>query len=218
MMTQIACLLTLTFYYCCSLYHYDDSSRYYHGEHGLAGKWFPHQESIRVPLIIVDPRAPVSSRGTVNDALTLNIDLAPTLLGAAQAPIPVQMQGRDMSELYLTKSETTRKDNPQEPRIEPWREDFYYEHPQFWDNIFLPASTALVRKSHKYIQWGVSVDDRVEQLFDLERDPHEEQDVSQQPEYAGILQEMKQRHEELRHECCAPLGRDDNESPLVQPI
>ena len=29
---------------------------YFHGEHGLAEKWYPYQESIRVPLIIYDPR------------------------------------------------------------------------------------------------------------------------------------------------------------------
>ena len=31
---------------------------YLHGEHGLAGKWYPYQESIRLPLIINDPRMP----------------------------------------------------------------------------------------------------------------------------------------------------------------
>ena len=28
------------------------------GEHGLEGKWFGHEESIRVPLIVYDPRQP----------------------------------------------------------------------------------------------------------------------------------------------------------------
>ncbi|MFM7242599.1 MAG: sulfatase-like hydrolase/transferase, partial [Planctomycetaceae bacterium] len=51
---------------------------YLHGEHGLADKWYPFEESIRVPLIVVDPRMPADERGTVDDALALNVDLAPT--------------------------------------------------------------------------------------------------------------------------------------------
>ena len=168
---------------------------FYHGEHGLAGKWFPHEESIRVPLIVVDPRAPESARGGVLDDFTLNVDLAPTLLGAAQVPVPDSMQGRDLSDLYL-------RGNAIKLLRKPWRREFYYEHPQFWDETFLPASTALVRKTFKYIQWGASEASRVEQLFDLTKDPREEEDVSLRPEYGRILQEMRRRHGKLQQECC----------------
>jgi len=72
----------------------------FHAEHGLADKWYPHQESIRVPLIIKDPRMSKDNVGTTNDDFTLNIDLAPTILGAAGLdPLP-SMMGRDMSTLY----------------------------------------------------------------------------------------------------------------------
>ena len=36
---------------------------YFHAEHGLADKWYPHQESIRVPLIVRDPRMAAAKRG-----------------------------------------------------------------------------------------------------------------------------------------------------------
>ncbi|MDA7675264.1 sulfatase-like hydrolase/transferase, partial [Akkermansiaceae bacterium] len=49
---------------------------YYHAEHGLADKWYPHQESIRVPLIIRDPRMAQEKKGTTNDDFTLSVDLA----------------------------------------------------------------------------------------------------------------------------------------------
>ena len=91
---------------------------YYHGEHGLAGKWFPHQESIRVPLIIMDPRAPPSFHGTVRQEMTLNIDLAATILRAAQIPIPAQMQGRDISQLY------NQRHGSGDSVQDPWREEF----------------------------------------------------------------------------------------------
>ncbi len=35
----------------------------FNGEHGFAGKWYGHEESIRIPLIIYDPRLPAESRG-----------------------------------------------------------------------------------------------------------------------------------------------------------
>jgi hypothetical protein len=62
---------------------------YLHGEHGLADKWYPFEESIRTPLIVADPRMPAAVRGTTNDALTLNVDLAPTILAAVLADIAV---------------------------------------------------------------------------------------------------------------------------------
>ncbi|EJK61409.1 hypothetical protein THAOC_18109 [Thalassiosira oceanica] len=55
----------------------------FHAEHGLADKWYPHQESIRVPLIINDPRMDDEYKGTTNDAFTLNVDLTATILSAA---------------------------------------------------------------------------------------------------------------------------------------
>jgi arylsulfatase len=76
----------------------------YHAEHGLADKWYPHQEIIRVPLIAVDPRMDSSHRNQLNHDLTLNVDIAPTLLEAAGIPAPSTMPGRDLSPLYLAKT------------------------------------------------------------------------------------------------------------------
>mmetsp|Transcript_39636 Transcript_39636/g.119027 ORF Transcript_39636/g.119027 Transcript_39636/m.119027 type:complete len:253 (-) Transcript_39636:497-1255(-) len=77
----------------------------FHAEHGLADKWYPHQESIRVPLIIKDPRMDPSKIGTLNDDFTLNVDLAPTILRAAGVEPPAGMMGRDMSVLYRTEED-----------------------------------------------------------------------------------------------------------------
>lgn len=44
---------------------------FFHGEHGLAGKWYPYQESIRVPLIIWDPRTFNLSRVPVTTCILL---------------------------------------------------------------------------------------------------------------------------------------------------
>ena len=55
----------------------------FNGEHGFAGKWYGHEESIRIPLIIHDPRLPAATRGKRCKAMSLNIDLHPTVLESA---------------------------------------------------------------------------------------------------------------------------------------
>ena len=146
----------------------------FHAEHGLADKWYPHQESIRVPLIIKDPRMSPEYIGTTNDEFTLNIDLTATIMAAAGLdPLPTMM-GRDMSVLYrkngfegeaaATASQTQRKafaSTNGRTYIDPasdgdgkfhsgsetsWRTEFFYEHPMHSSPDFIPASEALVRK------------------------------------------------------------------------
>lgn len=159
---------------------------YYHGEHGLADKWYPHQESIRVPLIISDPRMTPAERGTTNDQFTLSVDLAPTILAAAGIAAPPRMQGRDISELYLPTSTY---------RPKPWRTEFFYEHATLRNKDFIPASEALVRKDWKYMYWP---EENVEQLFDLQADPREEHDLAGDPAQADRLAEMRKRFNELK--------------------
>ena len=156
---------------------------YFHAEHGLADKWYPHEESIRVPLIVHDPRMPSTHQGSVRDEFVLNVDLAPTILGAAGLTSPDSMQGRDFSELYLGQDALS------------WRKDFFYEHPTIQSPHAIPASSAVVEKDLKYIYWP---DWNVEQLFDLQTDPKETRDVSNIPEYAIKLDELRRRHEILR--------------------
>ncbi|WP_145178135.1 sulfatase family protein [Rubripirellula lacrimiformis] len=156
---------------------------YYHAEHGLADKWYPHQESIRVPLIVRDPRMPASKRGETDDAMTLNVDLAPTILAATHQDAPETMQGRDISPLYLGDS------SPQ------WRDEFFYEHAIIRDKNFIPASEALVRNDWKYFYWP---DFDTEQLFDLTSDPREENDRVDDPSQADRLAEMRARFAELK--------------------
>ncbi len=156
---------------------------FYHGERGLADKWYPHEESIRVPLVIRDPRMPETRRGTRNDDFTLNVDLAPTILAAAGINAPGRMQGRDIAPLYLEEEQPA------------WRDEFFYEHPMIRANDFIPPSQALVRKDWKYFYWPAH---HYEQLFDLTSDPHEENDLARDPRHATKLAEMRARFGELR--------------------
>ena len=154
---------------------------YFHGEHGLADKWYPHEESIRVPLIVRDPRMPAAKRGTTNDAFTLNVDLAPAILAATGTDQPASMQGRDFAPLYLSE------------KAPEWRSEFFYEHAAL--NTIIPASEALVQREWKYMFWPGT---GYEQLFHLADDPREEADLARDPQHAGRLAAMRERFAALK--------------------
>ena len=156
---------------------------YYHAEHGLADKWYPHQESIRVPLIIWDPRLAKSKRGQTNDDFALNADLAPTILAATGIKAPARMQGHDLAPLYLAEQKPV------------WRDEFFYEMSTIQNTNFIPSSQALVRKDWKYFYWP---DFKTEQLFDLRADPLEEHDLIADPAQRERLVEMRMRFAELK--------------------
>lgn len=156
---------------------------YFHGEHGLADKWYPYEESIRVPLIIRDPRMPQAKLGSTDAAYALNVDLAPTILAAAGVKAPSTMQGADIASLYLDE-------------VRPaWRTEFFYEHAVIRDKSFIPASEALVRKDWKYLFWP---NFGVEQLFNLSTDPMEENDRVSDPSQMERLAGMRSRFRELK--------------------
>jgi arylsulfatase len=158
---------------------------YFHGEHGLADKWYPYEESIRVPLIVHDPRIAAKKVGKVNDEFVLNIDIAPALVAAAGQKVPEVMQGSDFSELYL-------KRHPGK-----WRKDFYYEHPFVTNEERIPSSEALVTHTEKYIWWP---NYKVEEYFDLAKDPLEKENRISDPVYTGRIGNMKKRFELLKAE------------------
>lgn len=137
---------------------------YFHAERGLADKWYPYEEALRVPLIVHDPRLPAHRRGGTNDAMVLNIDVAPTILAATGTAIPARMQGVDLAPLYLEAS-------PPE-----WRKEFYYQHPTITSRERIPASEGVIRRETKYVlypEW------EYEQLFDLQADPQELQNLAE---------------------------------------
>jgi len=158
---------------------------YFHGEHGLADKWYPYQESIRVPLIVLDPRMPKAMAGKTNNDFILNVDLAPTILSATKLKAPKTMQGRDFSPWYIKGD------------IKDWRQEFFYEHAMLKNKDFIPASEALVQKDFKYIYWP---DFDYEELFDLKNDPFEENNLAKNPTHQAKLDSLKTRFKTFKTE------------------
>lgn len=150
------------------------------GERGLADKWYLYEESVRVPLVIFDPR---EKGGRTCDAMTLNIDFAPTLLELAGVSPPSIMQGRSL--FPLTRGKTPRG----------WRKDFFYEH--YTRRDIIPPSEGVRSDRWKYIRW-VGAEPVVEELYDLQRDPGEECNLAQDPKFNRDLADSRVRWTELR--------------------
>ena len=158
------------------------------GTHGLMGKWIMYEESIRAPLIVHDPRLPSSLRGTRREQMVLNIDFAPTMLAMGGAAIPSAMQGQDFSPLLRDAS------------LE-WRSEWFYEHIYNTRPPRRPIAKSVgVRTERwKYIRY-FEQDPPYEQLFDLENDPDEDENLAQREQYAEILADMRARCERLGRE------------------
>ena len=157
---------------------------YFQSEHQLADKWYPYEESIRVPLIIYDPRIPENQRGKKEKNMVLNIDIAPTILSAAGIKVPKVMQGKDLSELYLYHKKNS------------WRQDFYYEHPTILNVKKIPSSEALITKDKRYIYWP---DYDTEEFFDISKDPYEINNSIANPKYKKTIRKMKLRFNQLKN-------------------
>lgn len=156
------------------------------GAHALEGKWLMYEESIRVPLIIRDPRLPASTRGR-RQQMALNIDLAPTILTMAGVSVPSGMQGIDLQPIL------------RDPTIKG-REDWYYEHvytPGPGPRKPIPKNEGVRTERWKYIRY-TQPSPPLEQLFDLATDPQEEKDLAHDPAQAEILAKLRVRCDESR--------------------
>lgn len=140
----------------------------FNGEHGFAGKWYGHEESLRIPLIFYDPRMPVSERGKQVHAMTLNIDLQPTVLEMAGLSPSAATHGRSISP-YLR--------DPNSGGRSIW----YFEH-RFPYRGWIPSSEGIRTKRWKYMRY-TDVAAPYEELYDLQEDPIETVNLIGNPEY-----------------------------------
>ena len=155
---------------------------FYLGEHGLAGKWFMHEESIRTPLIIYDPRLPQSLRSARKKEMALNVDIAPTILDFAGLEVPAVMQGNSLRGLAYGKEEQ-------------WRNEFFYEH--LFEHETIAKSEGVRTERWKYVRY-VDRQPVDEELYDLINDPLEENNIVMKKENKEILDQMRNRWKELR--------------------
>lgn len=148
---------------------------YYLGERQLAGKWLMHDNSLRVPLLIYDPR--VNKHFDVND-MALNIDVTKTILTLAEIDPPASYQGIDLRP-YI--NDGTNK-TP--------REGALFEH--LWNFAPIPSSEGLRTNKWKYFRYRFI--EAPEELYNLISDPLETINLAGNPGYRDVL-------DSLRSEC-----------------
>jgi arylsulfatase A-like enzyme len=155
------------------------------GAHGLKGKWLMYEESIRIPLIIRDPRHKAARTGRRVNQMALNIDLAPTMLDYAGLPIPEPMQGKTLAPIVAGADE-------------PLRDDWYYEHFYEHRNNIRPTEGVRTRE-WKYVRFPKQTP-VYEQLFHLAKDPYEQKNLAQDPNHKQTLNRLRRRCKTYRRQ------------------
>ncbi|MCA9062132.1 MAG: sulfatase-like hydrolase/transferase [Planctomycetaceae bacterium] len=169
---------------------YSADNGYYMGNRGLAGKWSHYEESLRVPLIICDPRMPADRRGSVSELIALNLDLPATFVDWARATVPARYQGRSLQPIV-------QGTNPND-----WRTESFHEH--FAVRNRIPAFEGLRNQQYKYVRY---IDHgNTEFLHDLQSDPDELVNLATDPAHAGLLKEMRTRTTQRVQEYGGPLA------------
>ncbi len=162
---------------------YAGDNGHFFGEHGLYDKRLAYEESIRIPFMVRYPRL-IKDPGRRAGQMTLNIDLAPTLLDLIGATVPESMQGRSLKGIMKSKNISGRK-------------SWLYEHfPVF--PIPLPGITAVRTGRYKYIEY--QNDKRPREIFDLKKDPKEKINLYATPPGKKLLPGLKKELERLKKE------------------
>jgi arylsulfatase A-like enzyme len=157
---------------------YAADNGYYMGNRGFAGKWSHYEESLRVPLIIYDPRKPKKTVGKVSDRMSLNIDIPATILDYAGVPVPSLYQGESL--LPIVNNEP----------INEWRNSFFCEHR--FNNAKIPKYAGIRGERYVYANY-YEQSPPYEYLHDLEKDPSQLVNLVDNTEYKEVLEDMRQQ-------------------------
>ena len=158
----------------------------YLGDHWMGEKDLFHDPSVRVPLIVYDPRAAADpTRGTARSELVEMIDLAPTFMDALGAPPkPHVLEGRDLAPLLHEAVPPER-----------WRRyaisEYDYatrEARRILGNAQEDARLIMVRDE----RWKLTFAEGFRpMLFDLETDPDELEDLGSDPAHAEVRERLE---------------------------
>ena len=143
------------------------------GEHGLIDKRHAYEESMRVPMLVRCPA--VVKGGSTTEALVQNVDVGPTLLQYAGLATPSHMQGKSFLSVLGG-------------RTNEHRDKIFYEY--YWEYHFpqTPTMFAIRSGKYKYIHYyGLWTQN---ELYDLEKDPYEMQNLIAEPQHKQLTKEL----------------------------
>jgi hypothetical protein len=143
---------------------------FFHGEHRVpAGKVLVYEPSVRVPLIIRGPGVPAGARRT---SLVANIDLAPTILDAANARPGRRQDGRSL--LPFVRDGLLRSGR-----------DVLLETPSY---------SAIRTPRFEFVQHA----NGEQELYDLARDPQQLQSLHADGRFTAVKTDLAARLARLR--------------------
>ncbi|AUS06274.1 sulfatase-like hydrolase/transferase [Pseudotamlana carrageenivorans] len=151
---------------------------YFLGERQLAGKWLMYDNSIRVPLIVYDPR--VEKHQDISE-MVLNIDVTQTIADLAGVQAPASWQGKSL--LPLVKQETNTIN----------RDTILIEH--LWDFENIPPSEGVRTEEWKYFRYVN--DHTIEELYNIKKDPLETKNLIGKKKYREVADKLKTKLDEL---------------------
>lgn len=176
------------------------------GEHDYIDKRWMYEESLRMPFLVRHPEW--IKAGSTNEDMINNVDFAPTLLEMAGAEVPDSMQGRSF--LPMLKGEDAPADWPTATYYRYWMHMTHHDNPahfgirtQRYKLIFfygLPLDAAGARKEPTDPHW---------ELYDLEKDPHEMNNVIADEAYEDVVRQLKIQLMEIRDQ----VGDTDENHP-----
>lgn len=167
---------------------YTSDQGFFLGDHGWFDKRFMYEESLAMPLLIRYPGE--IEAGSSSGDIVLNVDFAPTFLDLAGIEVPQDMQGTSFRSVL-------RGETPGD-----WQTSMYYRYWMHRDrdhNIW--AHYGVRTLTHKLIyfyndpldQPGARgpADPPAWELYDLQRDPFEIDNVYQDPAYVDVVMELR---------------------------
>ena len=161
---------------------YTSDQGFYLGTHGWFDKRFMYEESLHMPLLV---RYPGRVRaGSVNDDLVSNLDFASTFLELAGAKTPDDIQGESLIPLLRGKTPKT------------WRTSFYYHYYEYPGPHSVKRHYGVRTRRYKLIHFYYDSD--AWELYDLQKDPDELNNLYGIPEYAEIVKDLKVELKRLR--------------------
>lgn len=155
------------------------------GDHRLVGKACPYESCLKIPLVVSYPDKIPASFSDAN--LILNLDIAPTLLELAGASTTSIIDGQSFMPLFSQPST-------------PFREGFLIE--QYQDDgedrsmtSRVPAYVGYRTTEWKYVEYITGE----QELYNLIEDPYEMTNLASLPEYASVIDKLKQQIEQTRN-------------------
>lgn len=158
---------------------YTSDQGFFLGEHGLFDKRFMYEEAMRTPLVIRYPKEIKEKSQT--ELLTQNIDIAPTILDVVGVPIPNEMQGESLRNIW----------NNEEME---WRDAIYYHY--YEKGYGATPHYGIRTNQYKLIHFYDVVDSW--EFYDLTKDPNEMKNLIDDVEYQLYISELKDKLDELR--------------------